>query len=631
MRITNAAISYSTTIHQPVDALSDEERALWFSDKTDGLAITDANALVAFKEEISSPSDLLMMESGDIDSINSTISTSTTDSRNRPQPKYRLPHRTVMRLKQMIRVVNYLSVVRRNITWNSIRWTHVMRFTPEWSSLVELTERNPVEIPKFRANAGTARHMLNLIDYLRTTYGTVKCSLYYLVCDETLRDDTAPEDAPELLEGRHFAEPNTRLSDEIRARASRSTAAAQADNETLYQILVSSFAGSANMASLAEEFEKTRDGVGFWKKLTETQCTADTHRRAGEENITWLTTNTWPGPMHGHLTKHVEKHRRQFANYQQASEHCVLQEYSDRTRVGWLLKSITSKDTAIQIRLNAIRDDPAYLDNFEKAAIYLAKSEYEGRDKKGPKRVRIQESEVSGLGREERRNTPTKRPRGMSNAQFNKVLTLREGKGPSGVEYRWHDKTEYIKLPAAQKKDLNQWRATKGLTVTRRKKGGDGGAGDGGQDTATLKSVAVSRFEQLSASVASISRILTTLPGIREHVAAATTQAQQQATTAAIQALASQTQSPAGAIGSVVLAPPTAGEEAAALALAQISAVQVDPAPTAEAEADVQASIANDVAAAASVGAQGILKKSPASSALETFKSMVGTRSGASD
>ena len=49
------------------------------------------------------------------------MSTCTSDNRGRSQPNYRLAHRAVMRLKDMLLVVSYLSMVRRDISFEDMR------------------------------------------------------------------------------------------------------------------------------------------------------------------------------------------------------------------------------------------------------------------------------------------------------------------------------------------------------------------------------------------------------------------------------------------------------------------------------------------------------------------------------
>eukprot|EP00985_Skeletonema_marinoi_P021026 scaffold12676_cov151-Skeletonema_marinoi.AAC.1 len=121
-----------------------------------------------------------------------------------------------------------------------------------------------------------------------------------------------------------FKQPHTRLVDEIGARVSRTTASAQADNE-----LFSRFS---------------------WKAL-------------------------WVQVLRPKLRT--------------SSTREMALDYTDHTRVGWLLASITSKDTQKCIRKNHIKDDEAgiYKDDWEKAATYLSKTNYEGKDKKGKRKT----------------------------------------------------------------------------------------------------------------------------------------------------------------------------------------------------------------------------------------------------
>lgn len=582
------ASKYSTIIYQPKSLLTEEQLKLWLTDPIDGLGIRDDTTVKAFNEEIRSPSDLFGMSATDIDAINTALSTRTSDARGRSQATHRLAHRAVMRLKGMTLVVTYLSMVRRNIDWETIQWTNVQTFLPEWTTLKKLAEEDRGDVPKFKQVTGMPRHVLTIIDYLRSTYGSQFCSLYYLVCPDSMRDESSPEDAPPLVSGRHFAEPHTRLVDEIGARVSRTTASAQADNELFFKILVESFVGSG-VASQAEDFEHTRDGLGFWERLNETQCTDDHHEKAGEENITWMRTAKWPGPEAGPLVRHIDKTRRQWANYQLSQARTNLQDYTDHTRVGWLLASITSTDTQICIRKNHIKDDEAgiYKDDWEKAAIYLSKTDYEGKDKKGKRKTRFADADISEVYGRGGGGGSNKKPKGLTDKQYNKMLNLNGGMGKSGVELRWHSPAEYAKLNKAQRQELNEWRATQGIPSRkeRRGKGGQGGGGGGGGGNAGVSAAKISTLET---SIATLAATVSELVGSFKK--GGSTQG-------------------SGDVGSVE-ASPTSGEKAETSAVSEIStdnALNTSTTDTAI-NPQVAAMAEQDIQAAATVGANAILK-----------------------
>lgn len=489
----------------------------------------------------------------------------------------------------MTLVVTYLSMVRRNIDWEAIQWTNVQTFLPEWTTLKKLAEEDRGDVPKFKQVTGMPRHVLTIIDYLRSTYGSQFCSLYYLVCPDSMRDESSPEDAPPLVSGRHFAEPHTRLVDEIGARVSRTTASAQADNELFFKILVESFVGSG-VASQAEDFEHTRDGLGFWERLNETQCTDDHHEKAGEENITWMRTAKWPGPEAGPLVKHIDKTRRQWANYQLSQARTNLQDYTDHTRVGWLLASITSTDTQICIRKNHIKDDEAgiYKDDWEKAAIYLSKTDYEGKDKKGKRKTRFADADISEVYGGGGGGGSNKRPKGLTDKQYNKMLNLNGGMGKSGVELRWHSPAEYAKLNKAQRQELNEWRATQGIPSRKERSRGKGGQGGGGGGGGGNAGVSAAKISTLEASIATLAATVSELVGSFKK--GGSTQG-------------------SGDVGSVE-ASPTSGEKAETSAVSEIStdnALNTSTTDTAI-NPQVAAMAEQDIQAAATVGANAILK-----------------------
>ena len=346
----------------------------------------------------------------------------------------------------------------------------------------------------------------------------------------------------------------------------------------------------SGVASQAEDFEHTRDGLGFWERLNETQCTDDHHEKAGEENITWMRTANWPGPEAGPLVKHIDKTRRQWANYQLSSARTNLQDYTDHTRVGWLLASITSKDTQICIRKNHIKDDEAgiYKDDWEKAAIYLSKTDYEGKDKKGKRKTRFADADISEVYGGGGGGGSNKRPKGLTDKQYNKMLNLNGGMGKSGVELRWHSKPEYAKLNKAQRQELNEWRATQGIPSRKerfRNKGGQGGGGGGGGGNAGVSAAKISTLE---ASIATLAATVSELVGSFKK--GGSTQG-------------------SGDVGSVE-ASPTSGEKAETSAVSEISTENALNTSTTDTAINPQvaAMAEQDIQAAATVGANAILK-----------------------
>eukprot|EP00985_Skeletonema_marinoi_P003269 scaffold1368_cov72-Skeletonema_marinoi.AAC.1 len=95
--------------------------------------------------------------------------------------------------------------------------------------------------------------------------------------------------------GEQVVHPNTKAYDNEEEAAVDYALNAQADNELLYKILVESFVGTS-VASQCEDFEQTRDGLGFWDRLQETQCTDIHHEKAGHDSINYLRSAKWEGP-----------------------------------------------------------------------------------------------------------------------------------------------------------------------------------------------------------------------------------------------------------------------------------------------------------------------------------------------
>lgn len=75
-----------------------------------------------------------------------------------------LPPRTLLRLKGMLKMVKFLSRVRRNITWEVIRWETVQLFLQGWD-LLKYDDAEGDEVPKFKSGSTIVKHLYNVSEW----------------------------------------------------------------------------------------------------------------------------------------------------------------------------------------------------------------------------------------------------------------------------------------------------------------------------------------------------------------------------------------------------------------------------------------------------------------------------------
>ena len=488
---------YTDSRYAPkVEPTADEVKA-FYMDTINGLDFKTVGLVNAFKEEVPSLADLAYMTSDDLDSIKSSLATSLRNSQGNPTQSFRLAFRSLRRLKALAKAITFLSRTRRDITIGVLDWPTLAKFEVEYDALVESAAAPAPEVPKYSKNKGWLVYRRDMLRFLSRVYGVQLAPLTYLIIPDEQRDNSSPGDAdyPPFLTGRLYSSRHPRLSEELLARASRKTADAEQDVEALYNHIAESLTGTP-AESLLEEFLKSKDGVGLWKRIAETQCTPSAYEDACKKHLQYLMNSTWSGKQDGPLDALVEKHRRQYEQYDQAAQQCGAQSFNGQTRVGWLIDAIKSKDPNIVVRVQAIRDDDTGKRiDFESAATYLATCEYEG---KGESRKRKKASggpaaELSSVngGKE-----------GVDSDSYQEKLDFSSGKGPkTGVALRWYSKPEFNALTKEQRREIIQWRATTGVSAKAQRKAKKQKQGKGGKASAAKAKKAISDIASIVANL----------------------------------------------------------------------------------------------------------------------------------
>ena len=166
-------------------------------------------------------------------------------------------------------------------------------------------------------------------------------------------------------------------------RASRHTAAGTKDNETLYAILVTSFANTQYVGQ-ATHYEKSRVGAGYFKHTVETSATSGDHDALGQAALKWIHENKWTGPDCGELRQFLEKHSAQRIVLLQVAEHSHIKVINERTQISSILKNITSKDPDLVACLTQVKFQDGlgadYRNKLADCIVYLCNADYAGRN-----------------------------------------------------------------------------------------------------------------------------------------------------------------------------------------------------------------------------------------------------------
>ena len=149
----------------------------------------------------------------------------------------------------------------------------------------------------------------------------------------------------------------------------------------------------------------------------------------------YLMNKQWSGTTNQTLQAHIDRHQSAFVSLLEASDHVFHQLPNDRTRVGYLIDSITTTDVNVVAALASIcMDDIGRREDFEKALIFLA--------------------QICPI--------TTKKGGGKPTAKIGAVgAKLNSGFGSTGVELRYYKNAEFMALTPEQRAEVSEYNATK--------------------------------------------------------------------------------------------------------------------------------------------------------------------------
>ena len=342
-----------------------------------------------------------------------------------PNPGYSVPAICEKRLIAAAYTAKMYEMIGRPITADTLSRARIKRYEAHKTLMDD--HEDPEKLPQVSKTFGIVKAMDLVPSHLRDRLGVRKVPLSYVI-----RDVVAPGDAPLPAARMPTAQNFNSISDELIHYTPHSGDEYAEDNAKVFQILQDMVAGTSYETSV-KSYQRRRDGRGAYLALLQHNLGSSKWDKILEDAETYVSKREWNGRnQRFSLKSHINKHREAHNDMVHASQHVEYALPNEHTRVGRLIKSITTKEPAIVSALTHIMGNNQQRNDFETAADFLLLTAPSNTNMSNNQRVSATNT-----------NNNTKNG------------------GKTSVELRYYSKSEYAKLSNEQKKELHEMRKKK--------------------------------------------------------------------------------------------------------------------------------------------------------------------------
>ena len=337
-------------------------------------------------------------------------------------PGFNIPAICEKRLKWAAYAARCYQMVGRTLTQDGLSRNRIKLFEKH-AELVK-DHVDPEKLPVVTKTYGIMKAMDVLPNHLRERLGSRKIPLSYVI-----RENENPPALENLAANKATGASYDSIMDELITYVPLTGDQYIEDNAKVFQIIQDMVAGTTFESSI-KSHQRNRDGRSSYFALCQHNLGSSKWEKIIEDAETYVMKREWNGKNYMFsLKSHISKHREAHNEMVRASQFIAFEVPNEHTRVGRLIKSITSKEPAIISAITHIQGNHMQRNDFEEASDFLLLT--------APK---VKTNSSSGSQR-------------ISN-----VKSKNKKKGQTGVELRYYTKNEYRSLSKEQKKELAEWR-----------------------------------------------------------------------------------------------------------------------------------------------------------------------------
>ena len=401
---------------------------------------------------------------------------------------YKGPAKSVHRIKLSIRWLKHLARVGRPCTIDTMTWRLIKAFSDHHDIMranIKLENSPPPRVDKKCTNLRAFGQ--HFPEWCASNFGVSGASLWYVIRPKVHYEGLLPD----FIEGHPYAVEFGSFQGEMDTLCTHDSAAYATDNATVFTNLEKGLRGSIFYPTIKPQ-SKRKDGRTAWFNLFSQYLGEDKWRADVRECEDILSNRLWKGNSHVTLEKFVAQNRLAHERLIAAKEYTHCEIPGGRTRCDRLLNNIQSNDPELRAAIAHVRaqtDEDGPLYDFDKCVTLILPHCPVARSRKsGGKHGGGSVNDING---------------------YIGSVDVTSGKGKTGVEFRYHTKAEYAKLPNDQKEELKMFRdARKKLGLSSKlsnknnsKRKNGGGEGKGNKKLRTMLKGAVSEvLAELSTS-----------------------------------------------------------------------------------------------------------------------------------
>ena len=364
-----------------------------------------------------------------------------------PTPPFVFGSKSQTRLEVAGNLVRFYNTINRVLTPSNVAWSQVMsNFKELWKVIVDRKSSENPDTPKISNALPIIRWTEAFRDHCHRCIGKRHIPLAYVI----RKDVTVPALCPALATDQPYTELYGSIEEDLIHRASHTHGLYRNDNAVVYYKLEEATRGTVYADSI-KPFQRKKDGRGAFEALTKQYAGVDKWEAEIKKQSHLLHTRKWKGQSNFTLEKFVQQHRNAYVSMQACSQHVDYQLPNELTRVRYLLDALENDDAGLQAAMASVEQDSSVggmRSDFELAAAHLLP-----KDPVVKKRLQAGKRSAADIA-----------------STSASVSAPKKGIGSSGVHFRYYKPDEYDKLNKAQKKELSEWRQSKGTFDGKAKK-----------------------------------------------------------------------------------------------------------------------------------------------------------------